>query len=74
MCSNRRLENIAKINASLSLQVCAPAVQAYICWVGGYVKPFLDRLSGSSPPESLPAHPMYSMSTETLETVGISPG
>jgi GH3 auxin-responsive promoter len=68
--SNRRLENIAKSNASLSLQVCAPAVQAYICWVGGYVKPFLDRLAARLPPNRYRLIPMYSMSTETLETVG----
>jgi hypothetical protein len=68
--SNRRLESIANSNVSLSLQVCVPAVQAYICWVGGYVKPFLDRLEARLPPNRYRLIPMYSMSTETLETVG----
>lgn len=68
--SNRRLESIAKSNAFLSLQFCAPSVQAYICWVGGYVKPFLDRLATRLPPNRYRLIPMYSMSTETLETVG----
>ena len=68
--SNRRLERIAKSNAPLSLEVCAPAVRAYICWVGGYVKPFLDRLAARLPPNRYRLIPMYSMSTETLETVG----
>ena len=68
--SNRRLERIAKSNTALSLEVCAPAVRAYICWVGGYVKPFLDRLAARLPPNRYRLIPMYSMSTETLETVG----
>ena len=67
--SDRRLEMIAKSHAPLSLEVCAPAVRAYICWVGGYVKPFLDRLAARLPPNRYRLIPMYSMSTETLETV-----
>lgn len=67
--SDRRLEIIAKSQAPLSLEVCAPAARAYICWVGGYVKPFLDRLAAGLPPDRYRLIPMYSMSTETLETV-----
>jgi len=68
--SKTRLERIAMSDASLPLQVCAPAVQTYVCWVGGFVKPFLDRLATYLPPDRYRLVPMYSMSTETLETVG----
>jgi hypothetical protein len=67
--SSARLELIAKSEAPLPLKACAPAVATYICWVGGYVKPFVDRLKGYLPSEHYRLIPMYSMSTETLETV-----
>ena len=38
--------------------------------MGGYVKPFLDRLATHLQPDRYQLIPMYSMSTETLETVG----
>jgi hypothetical protein len=68
--SHARLKRIATSNASLPLEVCAPAVEAYVCWVSGYVKTFLDRLATYLPLDSYRLIPMYSMSTETLETVG----
>src|SRR5688572_5953250 len=33
--SRRRLKRIAQSDASLPLEICAPAVETYICWVGG---------------------------------------
>jgi len=72
--SRRRLERIAESNALLPLEICAPAVETYICWVGGYVKPFLDRLAARLPRNRYQLMPMYSMSTETLETVGYFTG
>jgi hypothetical protein len=68
--TDARLEHIARCDAPLPLHVCVPAVQTYICWVGGYVKPFVDRLATHLPPDRYRLVPMYSMSTETLETVG----
>src|SRR6266850_7194622 len=65
-----RLERVAMSGTALPLQAYAPAVEGYICWVGGYVKPFLDRLATDLPPDHYRMIPMYSMSTETLETVG----
>ena len=65
-----RLERVAMSGTALPLQAYAPAVEGYICWVGGYVKPFLDRLATHLPPDHYRMIPMYSMSTETLETVG----
>lgn len=68
--SHRRISEIAGSEIALPLQVYAPAVAAYICWSGGYVKPFLDRIANHLPADSYRLIPMYSMSTETLETVG----
>jgi len=67
--STRRLRRIATSDFPLPLSVCAPAVEAYICWTGGYVKPFLDRVAKHLPHPRYKQIPMYSMSTETIETV-----
>lgn len=66
---NWRLKQIATSDVPLPLSACAPAVEAYICWTGGYVKPFLDRLARHLPPSRYRLIPMYSMSTETVETL-----
>lgn len=68
--SHTRLGKIAMSETALSFEVCVPAAQIYICWAGGYVKPFLDRLQTYLPPDRYRHVPMYSMSTETVETVG----
>ncbi|MCA1603386.1 MAG: GH3 auxin-responsive promoter family protein [Acidobacteria bacterium] len=68
--SHTRLAGIAMSEIPLSFEVCVPAARVYICWVGGYVKPFLDRLKAYLPPDRYRHVPMYSLSTETLETVG----
>lgn len=65
----KRLKQIANSHAPLPLSQCAPAVAAYICWTGGYVKPFLDRLATHLPTPRYELIPMYSMSTETVETL-----
>ena len=65
----QRLEQIATSDGPLPLWVCAPAVEAYICWTGGYVTPFLDRLTAHLPASRYKLIPMYSMSTETIETL-----
>jgi hypothetical protein len=67
--SARRLKQIATTAEPLPLSVCAPAVAAYICWTGGYVQPFLDRLEKHLSPSRYKRIPMYSMSTETIETI-----
>lgn len=66
--STRRLHLIATGNTPLRFEQFAPALRAYICWTGGYVKPFLDRLAVHLPPSRYRMIPMYSMSTETIET------
>lgn len=65
----KRLKQIANSSETLPLSQYAPAVAAYICWTGGYVKPFLDRLATHLPSPRYELIPMYSMSTETIETL-----
>ena len=67
--SSERLEHVATYDTPLPFSACAPAVEAYICWTGGYVKPFLDRLAKHLPAPRYKLIPMYSMSTETIETL-----
>ena len=65
----QRLKQIAKSDGPMPLASCAPAVTTYICWTGGYVQPFLDRLATHLPSPRYTLIPMYSMSTETIETL-----
>ena len=67
--SKQRLETIATSAEPVPISTWAPALEAYICWTGGYVKPFLDRLQKYLPPSRYRLIPMYSMSTETVETI-----
>jgi hypothetical protein len=67
--ATERVKRIARSDAPLPLSVYAPGVSAYICWTGGYVKPFLDRLAVHLPSRRYKLIPMYSMSTETIETL-----
>ena len=66
--SSQRLKAI--IAAEQPLPTCdwAPALEAYICWTGGYVEPFLNRLAKQLPASRYRLIPMFSMSTETVET------
>ncbi|HSK64080.1 MAG TPA: GH3 auxin-responsive promoter family protein [Pyrinomonadaceae bacterium] len=67
--SKQRLEAIAGSEEPVPISGWAPALEAYICWTGGYVKPFLDRLQKYLPPTRYRLIPMFSMSTETVETL-----
>jgi hypothetical protein len=67
--AEQRLAQVAASERPLPLRAWAPGVEAYSCWSGGYVQPFLDRLAFHLPPERYRLIPMYSMSTETIETV-----
>ena len=64
-----RLTRIAASRTGLPIAAWAPAVRVYVCWTGGYVAPFLDRLARHLPPGRFRLVPMYSMSTETIETI-----
>ena len=65
----QRVAGIAHLSTSPTLDVYAPAVTTYICWTGGYVKPFLNRLEEHLPSPRYRQIPMYSMSTESVETI-----
>ena len=65
----QRVAGITHLSTSPTLETYAPAVTMYICWTGGYVKPFLDRLEKYLPASRYRQVPMYSMSTETVETI-----
>ena len=63
-----RLRRVAGRASANELSDIAPAVHAYVCWTGGYVQPFLERLAARLPAPRYRLLPMYSMSTETPET------
>ncbi|HEV2833999.1 MAG TPA: GH3 auxin-responsive promoter family protein [Pyrinomonadaceae bacterium] len=67
--SKNRLAAIASSDKPVPVQLWAPALAAYICWTGGYLRPFLDRLQVYLPSARYRLIPMYSMSTETIETL-----
>jgi hypothetical protein len=64
-----RLAQVATSDSPLELAQIAPAVATYMCWTGGYVQPFLNRLASHLPSPRYRLVPMYSMSTETIETI-----
>ena len=64
-----RLARIAESPTYLPIDEWAPAACMYVCWTGGYVAPFLERLATRLPSSRFRRMPMYSMSTETIETV-----
>ena len=65
----QRLTRIAESPAFLPIDEWAPATRVYCCWTGGYLIPFLDRLELRLPASRFRRVPMYSMSTETIETI-----
>jgi hypothetical protein len=67
--ASERVAAVARCVEAPILETFAPAVSTYICWTGGYVKPFLHRLEKYLPATRYRAIPMYSMSTETVETI-----
>jgi hypothetical protein len=67
--SSSRLLQMANSSEALPMGLIAPALNSYICWTGGYVKPFLDRVATHLLPTRYRLIPMYSMSTETIETI-----
>jgi hypothetical protein len=64
-----RLRLAADAPALPPLERLLPALRCYVCWDGGYVRPFLERIQRHLPATRYAHVPMYSMSTETIETV-----
>ena len=67
--SQRRLERIAASSGFIPIEEWAPGVDTYICWTGGYLAPFLERVRTYLPAPRYRLVPMYSMSTEAIETI-----
>lgn len=64
-----RLERVAAATAPLPVEHMLPALRGWCGWDGGYVKAFLPEAYRHLPPERFIHLPMYSMSTETIETL-----
>jgi hypothetical protein len=65
-----RLQKIASSPRPLSVPEMFPALGAFACWDGGYVSPFIEQIRRYLPESRYRHLPMYSMSTETIETIG----
>ena len=64
-----RLERVAGSAEPLPVTDWAPAVRLVVCWSSGAAAPFLAALDRRLPPPRFRRTPMFSMSTETLETI-----
>jgi hypothetical protein len=69
-----RLSAVAAAAAPLPPWELFPSLRAYCCWDGGYVRPFLEQIHARLPEERYRLVPMYSMSTETIETLNYFDG
>ena len=63
------MAQIADAQEPLPLPACIPALHAYCSWDGGYVGTFLQSVQRHLPPDRFTHIPMYSMSTETVQTL-----
>lgn len=63
-----RLARAADADAAPPLGDLLPSLRCYACWDGGYVGPFLERVQRALPAPRFAHVPMYSMSTETVQT------
>ncbi|MCI0415130.1 GH3 auxin-responsive promoter family protein [bacterium] len=64
-----RLKRIAESSRPLPISELFPGLRGFSCWDGGYVGPFLDQIRTCLPKPQYSHWPMYSMSTETIETI-----
>jgi hypothetical protein len=64
-----RLERIAATRGPPPIGSILPGLRAYCCWDGGYVGLYLEQIRRLLPAEEYLHIPMYSMSTETLQTL-----
>ncbi|HUH02693.1 MAG TPA: GH3 auxin-responsive promoter family protein [Kofleriaceae bacterium] len=69
-----RLARIAEATEPVPMAQMCPGLRVYYCWDGGYVRPFLDQVRAYLPSDRFRLIPMYSMSTETIETVNYFDG
>ncbi len=69
-----RFEAVAAAPAPLRPEEFGPSLRLYCCWDGGYVRPFLEQIKPFLPAPRFTHVPMYSMSTETVETLNVYNG
>jgi hypothetical protein len=69
-----RLSTLSSAKSPMGLHAIAPAVELLSCWDGGYVQPFLNRVRVHLPASRVRHLPMYSMSTEVIETLPVFEG
>ncbi len=67
--STDRLKKISSCSQPLAIKELFPGLQAFACWDGGYVNTFIEQIRRYLPGEQYTHFPMYSMSTETIETI-----
>jgi len=63
-----RLSQIAKLRLPTALDTMVPSIRCYCCWDGGYVTDFLRMIRERLSPQKIGYVPMYSMSTECIQT------
>ncbi len=67
----RRFDRIAESATRPPIGEIFPGLQKYCCWDGGYVRPFLEQIKAFLPEDRAQLIPMYSMSTESVETLNV---
>ncbi len=67
----QRLELVAEAADRPPVENILPGLQKYCCWDGGYVRPFLEQIRTFLPDDQAQLIPMYSMSTESVETLNV---
>ena len=70
----RRFDRLADAPTPVPVADYLPGLRVYCCWDGGYVRPFLEQIEAYLPPARFRLMPMYSMSTETVETLNYFDG
>lgn len=63
-----RVKSLAASQFMPDMQIICPDLKGYICWDGGYVTGFLGKIYQYLPPQQYLHIPMFSMSTETMQT------
>jgi len=66
-----RMSRIASSQAPLPVAEMFPGLRSFSCWDGGYVRPFVEQIRRFLPEANYLHLPMYSMSTETIETIRV---
>ncbi len=69
-----RLPLISEASECPPMDILFPGLRKYCCWDGGYVRPFLEQIRAFLKPERVQLIPMYSMSTESVETLNVFDG